>query len=142
MRIPRRSLVAAVATTAAALLATAPAAHAEDIGGNGNPAVACPNAQTIATTNILRDGAVIGRVEMRWSSACSGNWTRTTSLIGAHELDSSIRVAPSGSPIAWGIDVATQNFSPYLRVAPTQRMCSFGAIVIGDLHYNAEVCSN
>lgn len=80
---------------------------------------------------------------MRWSSACSGNWTRVTSYIGSQTLIAQIEFDPWNGSYARGEDYATSNWSPYFRVAPTQRMCSSGTILPDDSHfYFGAVCSN
>jgi hypothetical protein len=113
-----------------------------DVGGNGNPYNDCPNGQTIASANIYQNGSVIGLVELRWSWACSGNWTRTTSYIGAKTLISEVWKDPSGG-YAMGDDYATQNWSPYVVVSPSQRMCFNGVIrVSSNQQYAAGGCSN
>ncbi|CRK57721.1 hypothetical protein [Alloactinosynnema sp. L-07] len=111
-----------------AMVGTALPASATDVGGDGNPAVDCPNGYTVASRTIERNGQVIGTVEMRWSWACSGNWTRTTSYIGARQLRSGINTQPFDRH-TYGDDYAVQNWSPYRRVAPTQSMCSYGQII-------------
>ncbi|MCO1578072.1 hypothetical protein M8C13_20165 [Crossiella sp. SN42] len=51
---------------------------------NGNSYNDCPDGFTLASANIVKDGAVIGIGEMRWPWACSGEWTKVCA--GAHEL--------------------------------------------------------
>src|SRR4051794_38036465 len=92
-----RNVIALLGTLLIAGLVTAAPASAQDYGGDGNPAVDCPNGYTVASANIVENGTVIGLVEMRWSWACSGNWTRTTSYIGARNLYSEIYASPSDS---------------------------------------------
>ncbi|MFE9851449.1 hypothetical protein ACFYPN_22025 [Streptomyces sp. NPDC005576] len=58
------SVIAAVFVCTAVLSAASPAAA--DSGGNGNPAIACPNAQPVASANITTStGGVVGKVELR-----------------------------------------------------------------------------
>jgi hypothetical protein len=126
-------LAARVGVTAAVALATmcgvTATASATDVGGDGNPAVDCANGYTVASRPIERNGQTIGLVEMRWSWACSGNWTRTTSYIGARNLRSGINTQPFDDSFTYADDYAVQNFSPYRRVASTQSMCSYGTII-------------
>ncbi|NGY63067.1 hypothetical protein G7043_29510 [Lentzea sp. NEAU-D13] len=125
---------------AAGMLVNVSPASAVDVGGNGNPYYDCPNAFTVASTNITRNGQVIGLVEMRWSWSCSGNWTRTTSYIGARSLYSAIDKNPNENT-AYGLDYATQNWSPYWRVAASQPMCSYASIQDGGTYYYGTVCA-
>ncbi|MDH6108831.1 hypothetical protein P3T36_002249 [Kitasatospora sp. MAP12-15] len=146
MRIGHKAatILASAAMIGAALVGGAPSASATDSGGNGNPATDCPNGSTVASTNIYDyNGAVVGLVEMRWSAACSGNWTRVTSKYGAYHLEAVIGEGVNYDPGAVANDIATQNFTPYLRVAPSQYMCSLGTIAVtNDIQYTAQVCSN
>lgn len=137
-----RAMVLVVTMAAAGLVGVASNASATDIGGNGNPAVSCPNGYTVKSANIYRNGAVIGKVEMRWSWACSGNWTRTTSYIGATHLYSRIQKNPWDGTYAIGDDYGyAQNWSPYLRVSPSQSMCSVGVVYVGSTPYSSAVCA-
>lgn len=137
-----RAMVLVVTMAAAGLVGVASNASATDVGGNGNPAVSCPNGYTVKSANIYRSGTntVIGQVEIRWSWACSGNWTRTTSYLGVRHLFSTIAY-PSGSPYAYGDDYGySQNWSPYIRVASNQTMCATGWIEDNGWH-SATVCA-
>ncbi|MFJ8045466.1 hypothetical protein ACIRBX_33660 [Kitasatospora sp. NPDC096147] len=142
MRIGRRTatLTLALALAGGGLIGGATGASATDLGGDGNPYYDCPNARTIASAPIVRNGSTIGLVEMRWSSACSGNWTRTTSYIGARRIDSQITDDPV-TRLAQSYEVTTQNFSFYLRVPASKRMCSVGTIFDNGLN-TAYFCSN
>jgi len=140
--IRTRTVLSLVSALAISGLVAAVPASATDSGGDGNP-VNCANAQPVASVPIIGgNGATIGLVEMRWSAACSGNWTRTTSYIGNQRLVSVIETSPYTRQ-AVGDDYATSNWSPYLRVAPSQRMCSTGSIFnsIGEQFWG-QVCSN
>jgi hypothetical protein len=143
MRIGHKATMT-LAIIGAVLLGGAPGASATDSGGNGNPAIDCPNGYTVASTPIYDyNGAVAGLVEMRWSATCSGNWTRVTSYIGTYHLEAVIGVGTNYDPGAIANDITTQNFTPYLRVAPSQYMCSLGTIAVtNDIQYTAQVCSN
>ncbi|GAA1957417.1 hypothetical protein [Kitasatospora viridis] len=138
------TVLAAAALIGAAALSAAPAASATDSGGDGNPATDCPGGYTVASTSIHDyNGAVVGLVEMRWSAACSGNWTRVTSYIGSYHLEAEIGEGADYTPSAIANDTATQNFTPYLRVSPSQYMCSLGTIAVtNDIQYTAQICSN
>ncbi|WP_328917521.1 MULTISPECIES: hypothetical protein [unclassified Streptomyces] len=137
-----RTAVAAAALVGAGLLGAAPDAAATDSGGDGNPAVDCANGQTIASASITNAGVVVGLVEMRWSWACSGNWTRTTSYVGSKTLESYTE-APRTGQNSLAVDVGTSNWSPYLRVAPSERVCSWGRVYLADnLRVGATVCSS
>lgn len=126
---PRRRTAAAAtllcAVTTSALLSMSPAS-ASDFGGDGDP-TRCTDARTIASGQIMRDNVAVGLVEMRWSTMCSANWTRTTSYSGVRQITSYITVVSSGR-YAGAYDVAAGNWTPYLRVAPSERMCSEGDI--------------
>jgi hypothetical protein len=127
----------------AGTVALAPSASATDYGGDGNPATDCPNAYTAASAPITDSaGTTIGLVELRWSYSCSGNWTRTTSYNGTRSLVSV--VGNSDDTVeASADDVASQNFTPYLRVPASQRMCAAGYINAGNNQwYGNAVCSN
>jgi hypothetical protein len=126
---PRRRTAAAAtllcAVTTTALLSASPAS-ASDWGGDGDP-TRCTDARTVASGEIMRNGVAVGLVEMRWSTMCSANWTRTTSYSGVHEITSFITVVATGRQ-AGAYDVYSGNWTPYLRVAPSERMCSEGDI--------------
>jgi hypothetical protein len=69
-------------------------AHAAECSGMGcdgqDPVqTGCVNgAYTVATDDIYdNNGAVIGRVDLRYSPTCETNWTRTISYIGPQTLD-------------------------------------------------------
>ncbi|MGW2477042.1 hypothetical protein [Streptomyces sp. NPDC001665] len=137
-----RTTIAATLLIGAGLLGAAPQAAATDYGGDGNPAVGCGGGQTIASANIVNAGTVVGIVELRWSWACGGNWTRTTSYVGTKTLESYTEVPRTGRN-SRAVDVGTSNWSPYLRVAPSERVCSWGRVFINDnLRVGATVCSN
>jgi hypothetical protein len=140
-----RKLAGSVAAVAAAIAmgatVTTGTAAATDVGGDGNPYVSCPNGYTVASANIMRGGQTIGLVELRWSWACGGNWTRTTSYIGARTLTSFIDTNPWDGRETYADDFATQNASPFRRVAPSQGMCSNGFIEDGGGLYSASVCA-
>lgn len=95
--------------------AAAPAA-AQDGGGNGNPYYDCPNGYTVASSNITRNGAIVGKVELRWSLACGDNWTRTTSHANPY---SNLQYDPWNGISAWATDTASASWSPYLVISPT-----------------------
>ncbi len=133
--------VVAFTITAAALTVTAGTASATDVGGDGNPNNSCPNGYTVTSAPITKAGQTIGLVEMRWSWGCGGNWTRTTSYIGARRLQSHIDTNPWDGRDTYGDDFATQNWSPFRRVAPTQPMCSAGYIEDGGTFYWNYVCA-
>ncbi|CRK57720.1 hypothetical protein [Alloactinosynnema sp. L-07] len=135
------NIVSAVAVAMAGLIVTTGTAAATDVGGDGNPANVCPNGYTVASAPILRNGQTIGLVEMRWSWTCGGNWTRTTSYIGARQLQSMIDTNPWDGRETWADDYATQNWSPFRRVAPSQGMCSNGFIEDGGALYHASICA-
>lgn len=140
MSIVARLFVAIILLAGLCATWSAGAASAADTGGNGNPLASCPNAYTVASAPITSGGRQVGLVELRWSWACSGNWARTTSYVGVRTLTSVIQIGvPPYNPVATGQDNAAQNFSPFLRVAPTQRMCAHGYIAgVGDVG----LCSN
>jgi len=133
---------ALVSVALAGSVALAPSASAADYGGDGNPATDCPNAYTVASAPITNgSGATIGLVELRWSYACSGNWSRTTSYIGTQFLNPGVYV-PDGGAWASSTDVATQDFTRYLRVSPTQEVCASGVIETGTGWWGNTVCSH
>ncbi|MFE9851450.1 hypothetical protein ACFYPN_22030 [Streptomyces sp. NPDC005576] len=66
-----------------------------------------------------------------------------TSYIGTHWLYADISFDPYNPNTARGEDYATQNWSPYIRVSASQRMCASGIIVVSDTEqYFGNVCSN
>ncbi|NEC68751.1 hypothetical protein [Streptomyces sp. SID9727] len=137
-----RTAIAAAALLCTGVLGAAPEAAAADYGGDGNPSADCAGGQTIASANIVNAGTVVGVVEMRWSWACSGNWTRTTSYVGTKTLESYTEVPRTGRN-SRAVDTGTSNWSPYLRVAPSERVCSWGRVFINDnLRVGATVCSS
>lgn len=135
-------LAATAALTLGVALATAPAASATDIGGDGNPYTDCGTGQTVASAPIHHGGRRIGVVEMRWSWQCSGNWTRTTSEIGARNLLSSIDTYPYDGRDTISDDHATSHWTRYRRVAPDREMCSIGMIHEQGDWRGVRVCSN
>ena len=46
--------------------------------------------QTYAAKSIVRNGAVIGKVELRGSPTCAAYWSRVTSYIGAQNLNEGV----------------------------------------------------
>lgn len=139
----KRLRLVGAATLIGAALCTPATASATDYGGNGNPATDCSGGYTVASAQVVYDFQTVGLVELRWSAACQGNWTRTTSYIGSRPLYSQIYVQANETVKASAGDTATSHFTPYLRVAPSTRMCSFGQINVGGVTARtAEICSN
>lgn len=143
IRIRAATLLATTAILGTALLGGAPGASATDLGGDGNPSH-CLNAYTVASATIYDyNGAKVGLLELRWSASCSGNWARLTSGIGVQVLFAGIQYDPDIRIYASAVDLAAANFSPYMIVPASQRMCAVGNIRVDEAHqYSATVCSN
>lgn len=139
----RRFAVALAISATAVLALGTPSAHATDYGGDGNPASGCTGGYTVASAPVVYDGNTVGLVELRWSAACGGNWTRTTSYIGARDLYSKVYLQNDPGLAATSFDTATSHFTRYIRVNPSDRVCAFGQVNVGGATArSAEVCSN
>lgn len=134
---------AAAAGIAAGSIMGAPIASA-DSGGDGNPFVSCPNGYSIAQAPIMNGSQQVGLVELRWSYSCGGNWARTTSYIGARDLQAHTYRANGTGVRAMGWDSGvTQNVSPFIRVGASERMCAYGSVRVNpNANPGAVVCSN
>ncbi|MGW4369499.1 hypothetical protein ACWEKT_28025 [Nocardia takedensis] len=138
-----RTMLPAFALSAAALVLGASSAHATDVGGDGNPATDCSGGYTVQSATVYYDFQAVGLVELRWSYACSGNWTRTTSYIGARPLYSQVYLESNPADEAHSWDNATSHFTRYIQVAPSDRVCVRGEINVGGVTArSAEFCSN
>jgi hypothetical protein len=154
----RKALLGAAAAVVIALATAAPA-QATDNGGDGNAQTDCSNGYTVAAATIYGSrgstaGQPIGQVQLRWSYACGGNWSRVVLYGGLYstpvniqqEVDAEGRSAisddtvsvPSGGTTAW---------TRYLRLANTQSTACAYVWLSGDFgtmnyHTNgAHVCA-
>lgn len=142
---------AIVLGTVVSLATTSIAAQATDSGGNGSP-TSCAGAYTVKSAPIygargITKGKVIGWLELRWSSSCSGNWSRVVMIGGLYaspvnvsqfvtsegrsaHADDTFRVPASGTS-AW---------TPYLRLANSASSACVQASVSSDFgtsNYNS-----
>jgi hypothetical protein len=157
----RRTISTLVAITFLALtasFATAAPVSAADAGGDGN-ASACTNGYTVKSAPIygsrgVTAGKVIGEVQLRWSYACAGNWSRaviyggmyTSPVTVQQSIEAEGRYATSNDRVFTGTS-GTSAWTPYLRLKNSQsRACAtvhlssdFGTL---NFHTNgASVCA-
>ncbi|HWJ62357.1 MAG TPA: DUF2690 domain-containing protein [Acidimicrobiales bacterium] len=96
--LPRRGLgrlVAAVALAGGLVAAMASPANALAYDYTDPATTGCSaTAITVASTAVIdsRNGANVGTVELRWSTACKTNWARVTRTDGQNALWSNVTV--------------------------------------------------
>lgn len=127
-------------------LASAAPAQAADYGGNGDPST-CANAYTVKSAPIYgsrgtTNGKVIGWLELRWSSACYGNWSRVVLYGGLYSSPVSVeqrieaegRAAGSNDFLGRIPSGGTSAWTPYLRLANSQSTACVYAWVSSDFN--------
>jgi hypothetical protein len=136
-----------VATVAAVVgISGAAPAQAADYGGNGDPS-ACAKAYTVKSAPIYGSrgttaGKVIGWLELRWSSACYGNWSRVVLYGGLYSSPVSVeqrieaegRAAGSNDFLGRIPTSGTSAWTPYLRLANSQSTACVQAWVSSDFN--------
>jgi hypothetical protein len=130
----RKAAAAAVVLTCTlgSLAIGAAPAQAADWGGNGNSAN-CANPITVASTPIYGSrgrtaGLVIGQLQLRWSWACHGNWSRVVLYGGMYSSPVTIeqRVESEGRSAGateYGVrtgSAGTSAWTPYVWLANSQ----------------------
>lgn len=144
-RALRAGLMTVLMVMAGAVVAV-PSAYATDSGGVANPVPGCTNAYTVSTADIHdSNGFVIGRIDLRWSYACAGNWGRTTTYVGSVSHIES-RVARTtcfscpGGAFSEDYNV-NQNWSFYIQVGASSPACAKGRIFYHGYYHEATTCS-
>ncbi len=155
----RLRLLAAAILLPVLLMVNTTSASAVDWGGNGNPATSCPNGYTVKSAPLVGTrgptaGKVIGHVQLRWSWACGGNWSRvvlyggmyTNSVTVEQIVESEGRRAGAYDRVTPGSS-GTSAWTPYLRLANSQsRACAqaWASSDFGTLNFHtvgARVCA-
>lgn len=155
-----RRLLAVAMLLPALLLAMTNPASAADSGGNGSPTTSCPNGYTVKSAPLVgtrgpTKGKVIGRLELRWSWACHGNWSRVV-LFGNSGYSNTVNVeqivqsegrkASANDWIRPG-SAGASSWTPFIRLANSQSTACVQAWASSDfntLNYHtigARVCA-
>jgi hypothetical protein len=113
-------------------LASAAPAQAADWGGNGDPS-SCTDAQIAASKPIYGTrgptaGKVIGQLQLRWSWACHGNWSRVVLYGGMYTSPVTIEQRIEAEGRSAGANdynvrtgtAGTSAWTPYLRLSNSQ----------------------
>ena len=134
-------------------------ASAADWGGDGNPAAGCNNGFVVKSVPLVGQrgptaGKVIGNVELRWSWACGGNWSRVVLYGGMYPntvtveqvVESEGRRAGANDRVTPG-SLGASSWTPFLRLANSQSTACAQAWVssnFGTLNFHtvgARVCA-